>query len=693
MKNKMKLKRYGRRALALLSCFAMVLPLALTPVSADELKSQDITRKVVNGQVAIYRWEAIHDLNEFSKGMHYILPILVGDRLFIGSSTTSINSDDGTSWGVQTYPVSQFSWLGGRKFNYDGHPGDVFYTVGDDINPIVISREDDSWDSTNHGPMVKVWISDTYQVDDVIKDADGNFRKVNETQLFPLTRDVDKYGSLADAKQKYDSAKQNYEQWAKIAEKKTADPNEGHSWDDIYVGLGWFSGQMNKWGPKFKNFAQAIAAQRSKDAPGPNLLAWADVSKWCLCYYNGDDGDDEDRVRGQFSLTYEWTGPNPSIRYRPDNYNAYVLGEDESLWDWRIRMNMWDGVPTMYSTLTQSYNICDGQTLSLNAEEGFNGVYIPKAMKLVVQPGGTLSISENVYNDGTIINNGGTVVVQAGGSLVNLAADGRNEITVNNGDFIIMPETKVGDTTYPAGRVYINSNYPMTMINSRLINFGYLILGGNLNLYSSFIENRKGGVIAGNMRFGDTSLDRFFQTYWDSTQKKYVRNTGCWLEIDNQTKIVLNKSSWWSYGNYTYDDMVSEANYRNSYLERDGSLPREKKDWTPYFQDTDLSVLQSSTFKVPKNMVNFKNSTDYNLRSKVYVYDSQNHYNTYGCITVEDGSYVHNLDIGQPGHGEGDLVKNFVTTDLATYLNEQSGKITANLSTDNAGKPVVNTTP
>ena len=175
------------------------------------------------------------------------------------------------------------------------------------------------------------------------------------------------------------------------------------------------------------------------------------------------------------------------------NGNIWCDQEDDN--GDRCWFNVWYGDPVAYSSLTQSYTIGGGQTLTLDSEtENYRGIYILPTVTLKVEKGGTLAINENVYNDGTILCDGGTVIIQGNGSLSPLSkdgtdsynTDGKNKIIIQNGGvLIIMPE----------GKLYTTPKYPMTLINSRLINFGNYVLGGDLELYCSTVENRQGGNI------------------------------------------------------------------------------------------------------------------------------------------------------------------------------------------------------
>ena len=168
-----------------------------------------------------------------------------------------------------------------------------------------------------------------------------------------------------------------------------------------------------------------------------------------------------------------------------------VYCEKEKDWSDRCYFNIWRGTPTLYSTMKRDYWIQKGQTLNFNAEtESVAGMYLSRNTTLVVEKGGTLCLNEKVFNDGTIIVDGGTLVIQEKGRLAPLTRDGKNEIKViNNGVLIIMK----------GGALYTTNEYPMILSESRLINFGTYAMGGNLYLYSSFVENREGGVIAADM--------------------------------------------------------------------------------------------------------------------------------------------------------------------------------------------------
>ena len=174
--------------------------------------------------------------------------------------------------------------------------------------------------------------------------------------------------------------------------------------------------------------------------------------------------------------------------------NGRIWCDQESDNSDRCYFNIWYGDPVKYSTLTQSYAIGNGQTLTLDSEaESYRGIYIPPTATLKVEKGGTLAINETVFNDGTILCDGGTVIIQGNGSLSPMSRDdsdynkcGKNKIIIQNGGALIV---------MPGGKLYTTSAHPMVLINSRMINFGSYLMGGNLELYASTIENRESGKV------------------------------------------------------------------------------------------------------------------------------------------------------------------------------------------------------
>ena len=585
MKHKRNLKLYSHRVLAYFSAFAMLLPLLTYSAQAegDEgLTSGDITAQVVNGQVPIFKWTAIHDPKEIPAGTHYIMALTELDTVWHNSDGFSHSSRE---W--QYYTDTDRSFIGNRKYSSTGHQGDVFYTVGS-YNPIVICytpmagtdekfgySENKYWDPWNNGPSVTVWTTKE------TKNSNGNI----VTSLTPLIRSDEYWGNLYDVKSFFNTYyKSQFDEYNRMIN-QTTDPYVKEVYQGAKERIEYLSLQI-------ENFAQKIANGESPLAKYDSF-----VSHYAI-------GMNEYNQKGNFDFTHEVTGDNPSLRIDTDddsNYYRMIWGEGEGHWNTRAHFNLWLGEPTMFSTLTHSYEIGSGNTLSLNAEEGFDGVYIPREVTLTVKPGGTLSINETVYNDGTIINDGGTVIIQKNGRVSNLATDGKNEIIVRNGDFIIMP----------GGALYTNSNYAMVMGNSRLINFGTFIMGGNLMLYSSFIENRRGGVIAGNLRFGNNT--RYRRTFTDGSG---------WVDFDIETGEVLGYS-----GQSAVISSIQSKPYTVQY-----GLPKEKKDWTPYFAGVDLSNLRDYG-SLPSNMV------WYDGASKIYLYDIKN----YNCIESDTDSYMRYL--------------------------------------------------
>lgn len=648
MKNKTKLKKYGRRALTLLSSLAMMLPLLTVPVQA--LSSANITAKVRNGQVPIFKWEAMTSPRDLPKGATYVLALTENNQVWRNASGVELptrSAADVGGFGFNTYDGS--NTMDGREFNDIGHPQDVFYTVGDGLNPLVLSYTGD-WDSTNCGPKVSVWATR----DDKI--TVNGLQKINTT-LYAMTENSDY--NLVDTIKEYRNAKAGRDYFNTMLTLHPGD-KDYIKWRDED------QARMAKYGIEVVDFVQAVSNQQNGIGENPLKDVHSKVSKFTLCLRDTSSGKENSGISGNFVFTDEVTWNNPSLRvgtteagYDSDDaeWNK-VWCERESSWSGRGHFNLWKGTATMYSALTQSYEIGAGQTLTLNAEEGFDGVYIPLSVKLVVQPGGTLAINESVYNDGTIINNGGTVIIQSKGSVTNLGTDGKNEILVKNGDLIIMP----------GGALYTNPDYPMVMANSRLINFGYFIMGGDLMLYSSFLENREGGVIAGNLRFGDRSRDRFYQTDWDSNKKVYVRNWNKWVDMDRNTHEIIQKSGSWTYDiewgedDAEYSEMVYESGRRNKYLERDEKLLIEKKNWNAYFSDTkDMQLERLKTNGVPNHMENF--SGEAGMNSQIYVFDTQEHFNTYGCITEYEGSYKAHINLSKDNLNGNDVNEIFYDKD------------------------------
>lgn len=197
-----------------------------------------------------------------------------------------------------------------------------------------------------------------------------------------------------------------------------------------------------------------------------------------------------------FCFIHNISGRDPSMRIAS---SGTVYSEREKDWGDRCYFNLWKGTPTQYSVLTKSYTISDNQTLNLNAEEeNYAGVYIPKGVTLTVEKGGTLSINEKVFNDGKIINNGGTIVIQSQGRIGPFANDGKNYILVKNNGVLI---------TMPGSRLYTREQ--LIFSESRLINFGTCVLGSNVGLFSSFVENREGGVLALGYNCSEVSNPNF----------------------------------------------------------------------------------------------------------------------------------------------------------------------------------------
>ena len=202
-----------------------------------------------------------------------------------------------------------------------------------------------------------------------------------------------------------------------------------------------------------------------------------DNNWWSVCYPSKNSSRDCFVFFKNLSMKRD-----PGWKIDDDND---LYSEQDKDWDDYCYFNLFIGEPTMYSTLTRDYPIEDNQTLNLNAEEESNaGVYIPKGITLTVQKGGTLCINETCYNDGTIICDGGTIVIQEKGKLCPFASDGLNKIIVKNNGVLI---------NMPGGRVYTTADQPIEFAESRLINFGTFVTGGNLYLYTSFAENREGG--------------------------------------------------------------------------------------------------------------------------------------------------------------------------------------------------------
>ena len=202
--------------------------------------------------------------------------------------------------------------------------------------------------------------------------------------------------------------------------------------------------------------------------------------------------------------------------------NGRIWCDQESDNGDRCWFNVWYGDPTVYSELKQSYTISNGQTLTLDSEAtAYRGIYIPPTATLTVQKGGTLAINETVFNDGTIVCDGGTVIIQDAGMLAPLGDDGtlsynrngKNKIVVQNGGTVIIMD---------GGRLYTTQAYPMTLINSRLINFGDYVMGGDVELYSSFVENRKGGRILCGFNY-EGSRDDLRATFQDA----YITYSSC----------------------------------------------------------------------------------------------------------------------------------------------------------------------
>ena len=278
-----------------------------------------------------------------------------------------------------------------------------------------------------------------------------------------------------------------------------------------------------------------------------------DNNWWSVCYPSKDSG------RDCFCFF-----KNLSAKRDP----GWKIDGDKDLWceqdkDWEdyCYFNLFIGEPTLYSTLTRDYWVKDNSTLNLNAEEESNaGVYIPKGITLTVEKGGTLCINETCYNDGTIICDGGTIVIQEKGKLCPFASDGMNKIIVKNDGVLI---------NMAGGRVYTTADYPIEFAESRLINFGTFVTGGNLYLYSSFAENREGG----NLLIGYDYNDKKSRPNFASADL----NGAGWGSINGMSekagKIV------------TYDTQSHYVSY--GVLTNDGSMPgfSQTTDINQTFQD------------------------------------------------------------------------------------------------------------
>ena len=612
-----------RRALAFVCAVVMLLPLLTIPAGA-ELDSGDVTAECLNGQVTIFKWTAIHDTKEIPAGTHYIMPLTEMNTVW-HNSTGSERSD---KWGWQWDTDPDRSFIGNRKYSTQGHEGDVFYTVGSHNAPVICytpmkgddvyfgkNLENKYWDSLNNGPMCTFWTTED-------KVVDGK----TVTTLTALRLSDSWWGTLEDSAywgNRYhgyaDDAKKAAETAATEEARKDFLANEKY-WRDIAEGF-----QV-----RIENFAQKVALQRSG---GESPLAKYDGAG----PYHYAIGKVHYVDNGWFDITREETGKNNTLRIEtnPKNTEYYqkIWGEFEAPWETRCKFNLWLGEPTAYSTLTKDFTVQSGMTLNLNAAEGFDGVYIPAGITLTVNPGGTLAINETVYNDGTIINNGGTVIIQSEGRLSNLAVDGKNEIIMKNGDFIIMP----------GGALYTNADCAMTLGNSRLINFGTIAMGGNMFLYSSFLENRESGVIVGNMRFGREIERVRFKKWDDYSQEVYA-------DFDYNTREYLGGSiAEWEVAVYYTLDALDSGLFNKELLLGTESWPEEIKDWTPYFADLDLKVLRGEK-KGNIPMVNFNKDTP----SKIYIYDTEKHYSQYGCI-YNEGKVI-NLDVGTDSSPGNDIV-------------------------------------
>lgn len=465
-------RKTARRLLALLCALAMLWPMCLQVVMAEgitggtttdtpatepeedsDLKnsSADILAEVVDGTVVLFKWVSKINTNEILPGEHYVA--------FLTEKNSSISYD--TTWnGGEKLPCNG-KWIPYPMFKYNKENfarNRVFYSCG------------------SMGSTIMWW-------DGSSKDGDnGNCPRVSLIYC-------DKNGNP----------------------KATIDRNNGH-----HLTAGWISapkvvstaalsgtatesGTSGTSGTSEANAYEDYARKLATGTNKINLEEYAKNGNWWSCTY-----PEHDSKYDCFCFIKNISGSDPAMRIEGGN-NGYIYSEREKDWSDRMYTHLFIGTPTVYSTLTRNYTIVDNQTLNLNAESESNkGVYIPRGITLTVQKGGTLCINETCYNDGTIVVDGGTLVIQEEGCLSPFAIDGMNKITVkNNGVVIVMK----GKSNTQGGRLLISPDYPMVLSESRLINFGTVVVGGDLTLYSSFVENREGGKLLIGYEYGHRNTD------------------------------------------------------------------------------------------------------------------------------------------------------------------------------------------
>lgn len=472
---------------------------------------------------------AIHDASAFDsaevisqvkRGTLYLFkwtPLMDGDKARSGPNyVTLLNEKNktirGTNQVISGPDEAQIEVHSNyTPFSYgDRSSGDVFYTLGSMGAPI-INRERD--DGDNNGYEHSYWLAD-------------------EDYPYAPRQAISRNGDG------------DWDEFADYYFKDLTGNSAYNTWIDDYLYDQDMLANMSE--------EQMLAYQRKA-----SLSAYSsDVSFFTLCKANS---------KGKFMIF-----KNISNKYDP-GWQCYKNGriwcDQEGDSEDLCWFNVWYGNPTVYSMLQQSYVIRDGQTLTFDSEyESYRGIYIPPTVTLKVEKGGTLAINETVYNDGTILCDGGTVIIQSKGSLSPLSSDdsgtyntkGKNKIIVQNGgNLIIMPE----------GKLYTTIAYPMTLIESRLINFGNYVMGGDLEVYSSFVENRQGGKIVCGYNYQGNRDD--LRACFENETVSDNGCTGMYYTHDSKIYLFDTKEHYDTYG------WLSQAsNPTNNFVLNNASLSK-----------------------------------------------------------------------------------------------------------------------
>lgn len=510
--DKDKIKKYVKRTLVLLFCLGSMVPLMRYDAAAFD--AQEVVEQLVKngsrGIIYIFKWVPLMNGDNALPGTHYVTMLNEKNKCIAGPDILTSGPDNAQLQVSSNY--TPYSYTHNRQAT------DIFYTLGSKGAPIIHRVNDDD---DNNGYQHTYWLANA--------ETNGASGKATDYMYAP-TNAINR-----DGKGDWDEFSERYGK-SLVGNTKYKD---------------WFTEYMKGGGGGANDTAKSEKLEKYLQDQGIDLGQYNDdISFFTLCSVGGSDH------HGLFHIF-------KNISHKRDPAwqcygNGNIWCDQESDTDDRVWFNIWYGYPTAYSTLTQSYVIGSGQTLTLDSEtEGYRGIYLLPTVTLKVSKGATLSINETVYNDGTILVDGGTLIIQGNGSLSpmsddsssNYSKNGKNKIIVQNGGVVIV---------MPGGKLYTTSRYPMTLINSRMINFGNYVLGGDLELYSSTVENRQDGKILCGWNYGSSANDREDERVLFQDMVVSANNTCSGMTKNNGGSTIYIYDT--TAHNQKYDSLVGEEN-------------------------------------------------------------------------------------------------------------------------------------